>query len=215
MKNKINKYEKVLQMCCGEEKIHWSWMKSPFTIDDYGYATDSIMMIKIPNSIIGNTYEAHKDVPMAKIPEMFNITPTSLYYLDTQKLQKVLESLPLVDEMSEGKECLVCEGDGEVECPHCGSAIDCEECGGSGYTETPKPTDCKIPKGSVIKIGEICFSSKYLLKIMRITNTLEFKATIRLSIQSPSLATIFKIHDLCEILLMPAIGSPDVEIVLE
>lgn len=54
------------------------------------------------------------------------ITPNFMTY------EEWLKANPDIKEEETEETCTECGGDGEVECWHCGSAMDCEACDGTG-----------------------------------------------------------------------------------
>ena len=156
METKINNYEKVLQTCCSDDAGIRIWMEAPFTIGEFTYATDSYMMLRVPNSFLSMEYKSVRDLSNLAIPQMFDTTPAALYYFSPKKLQQLLGSLPQVPEIKEANDvCGECDGDGEMECEHCGSMVECDNCKGTGYLY--EPTGRMVTKNTNVKIGEIVF----------------------------------------------------------
>jgi len=112
-------------------------MRSPCTHGGWTYATDGRLIVRIP------------------APESIDV-PRPDYFPGADEIMKNFDpslcTTPFPDITTETKQvvcphcppgkCKKCDGDGELECWHCGFTNECKECEGTG--ETDYSGDCKV-----------------------------------------------------------------------
>lgn len=215
METKVNQYNKALEMCCGFEKYR-EWMGKPFRIGDFTYATDCYYLLRVSNALIDTHYgelspsrsERTKDA----ILKMFEAEECP-YTFAQQSLRDLFNSLPQEDEYDELEQvCPECEGDGELDCPHCGSTYQCDNCGGEGFLGKRKLTGRKKPENTPVKINKHVFNSDKLFRMLDIIETLGYVGDIGFNPNGKT--PIFNLGK-CDLVIMPTLSEHVVELHVE
>lgn len=131
-----------LQPFCAKENARW-YRDKPFFKDGFIYATDARILVRLPAPGEPDTPDAPalNDVDLS-MPEQATPWPQSepIFYEDTCA---ACEGDGFVGRV----ECSDCQGEGEVDCPHCGNDMTCEKCGGRCYISKGAPCEKCDGKG--------------------------------------------------------------------
>lgn len=215
METKVNQYNKALEMCCGFEKYR-EWMEKPFRIGDFTYATDSYYLLRVSNALIdthyGELYPIRSERTKDAILKMFEAEEYP-YTFAQQSLRDLFNSLSQEDEYDEPEQvCPECEGDGELDCPHCGSTYQCDNCGGEGFLDKRKLTGRKKPENTPVKINKHVFQSDKLFRMLDIIETLGYVGDIGFNPNGKT--PVFNLGK-CDLVIMPTLTEHEVELYVE
>ncbi len=114
------------------------WMTEPFGIGEYTYASNGVILVRVPRS----------DWPSCDLPEV--VRPAS--FAQIRKWlngSPAMAPIPAIPPGPFYEKCLWCAGSGEVEYD------ECEECDGEGVTE----------KKTYYRFGSRSFNARYLRMI--------------------------------------------------
>jgi len=120
----------LLKTFCGTDETRPSLME-PFSDDRYTYATDGRIIVRVPRieSITG--HEKHPQYACDLFPDESHYLPVEY----PQGLESFVAE-PVDCECCGGtgkqSKCRDCDGDGNKECPECGTVHKCESCRGTG-----------------------------------------------------------------------------------
>lgn len=186
----------LLESFCSKDTTRTN-LTHPFSFNDMTGATDGHVLI-----LIKGLPKEYEDTDL-KIDTV--LPPDNQEVLiDVEKFKKIIEQVPLVDEMIEEQNvCSECDGDGTIECDKCGSEVECEECEGTGYVmEKTKETGNKVPdRDCKIEIDGVIFHCYVIEKLILVLNEIEIKSFKWIS-KEPFRANKFEIDNII-VLLMP------------
>nr|OQX98383.1 MAG: hypothetical protein B6I27_02645 [Erwiniaceae bacterium 4572_131] len=204
-------YDDLLNIYTGYN-IFREWMKTPFIIDDFAYATDAHMLMKVPKKLTNVTKEANKNT-RESIKYLFdNIQLPLNIKINVAELEKQINTIPLVNEYSDidiKGNCNECDGDSTVrwEYKDYREYFDCPKCNGQGRIEEKhrRKTGKKIKnKNHLFKIDGMLFLEKYINNLVKVAKKLDEKEIVIISKMQSSM--MVKIKD-AEILLISKIPT--------
>ena len=99
------------------------WMTEPFGIGEYTYASNGVILVRVPWSVWPSYY-----LPEEARPASF---PTVMEWLDGSP---AMAPIPAIPPGPYYETCFMCGGSGEVQ-SDCGDIEECEECDGEGVIE--------------------------------------------------------------------------------
>ena len=136
------------------------WMAEPFGIGEYTYASNGVILVRVPRS----------DWPSADLPS--EVLPASFHrILKWLYDSPAMAPIPAIPPGPYYETCFMCGGSGEVDYDCCGGHIDeCEECDGEGVTE----------KKTYYRFGSRSFDARYLRMIKALPDS-------RLAIEGPQM----------------------------
>ena len=126
----------LMQFC--ERNAMRVWLAEPFGIGEYTYASNGVILVRVPWSVWPSYY-----LPEEARPASF---PTVMEWLDGSP---AMAPLPAIPPGPFYEKCLWCAGSGEVEYD------ECEECDGEGVIE----------KYTYYRFGTRSFNARYLRMI--------------------------------------------------
>ena len=197
-------YETILSWFVGHDEMR-PQLTTPFSNEDYYFATDAHKLIAIPKSLIildidRDEYSLHK-----KSVEMINGRRYESHPINTQTALGVFnDHINLIDELDRSRvtECGKCQGEGKVECPCCGHVSDCPDCDGNGETGIVTKTGEKIPDPEQrFLINKIKFKSCNILPIFNVAELLKID-TINWAISQSESFNVFEIGEI-KLICMP------------
>ena len=125
------------------------WMTEPFGIGEYTYASNGVILVRVPRS----------DWPSCDLPEV--VRPASF-----PQIRKWLNGspamapIPAIPPGPYYEKCFMCSGSGEVQ-SDCGDIEECEECDGEGVIE----------KHTFYRFGSRSFNARYLRMIQALPDS--------------------------------------------
>ena len=120
------------------------WMTEPFGIGEYTYASNGVILVRVPRSDWPSA-----DLPSEVLPASF---PQLMKWLDGSP---AMAPLPAIPPGPFYEKCLWCAGSGEVEYD------ECEECDGEGVIE----------KYTYYRFGTRSFNARYLRMIQALPDS--------------------------------------------
>lgn len=197
-------YKTILEWFVGHDKIRPSLM-TPFSNEDYCFATDAHKLIAIPKTIITLAVDRDEPALSKKAVEMIVKKPYREYPINTQYALDVFNPhINLIDELDKSgiTECDKCQGEGEVECPCCGNLSECPDCRGTGELGRVIKTGRKIPNPEQrFLINNVKFKSCNILPVFNAAQLLNVN-TINWVVSEAESANVFKVGDV-SIVVMP------------
>lgn len=132
--------------------------------NDHVYATDAHIMIKVPAKILRKRYKTNEKFPAAEnIFNQYDFSETGK--INTESLLNAVAEFNL-HRGYEYIKCDKCGGSGVLECEHCNSEYDCNDCkgtGNKGKNQLPlKVLICEDSNNSRIMIGNHYFNVEYI-----------------------------------------------------
>src|SRR5690606_34516422 len=121
----------IRKFCCTNR----SNLLKPCLVEDFVYATNAHVLIKCPLSSLSEQYENIKGFPDC---ESAYATIEKLKEPFTIDLINIREVMAKIEKHIVYHECDTCDGDGVIECHHCGSDVDCNDCDGKGESRSVK-----------------------------------------------------------------------------
>lgn len=120
----------------------------------HSYSTNGFVLIRVLGSYgtrkVDDTFPSVDSFDWSKLEQSTRCTPVNGdEFAKFKRIRECKTCDPRIQEVRRGT-CSDCHGSGEVECWHCGSDVECDECGGTGG-----PVVLAIPRS---KCPE-CFSS--------------------------------------------------------
>lgn len=140
---------------------------TPFVRSGWKYASDSKIIIRIKTDELDCGAEGMTVSTLEKVmgikdcPEHAKPWPNSDGKTKSKKCEGCRGS-----GMSGATECKKCLGTGIIECSHCGSEIDCDECDGEGIISDPKSPPCPEcgGKGEMESMADQCLGGKLTIR---------------------------------------------------
>lgn len=127
------------------------WMRKPFTIGRWTYATDGKILIRVP---------LRADVPYN--PDATEAV-TKIVRKPQSELQPLPHFLPVNLKNRWGKKCKACDWMGGKLCDACGHFETCKDCQGFAYTGN-------VPGSSPVEVGNTAIGTLYLSLIDTLPN---------------------------------------------
>jgi hypothetical protein len=179
-------------------------LAKPVMVGDRIYSTDARHLVSIPKDMTDTQYLEDSTFPDCEKVITGATKLDKPLFFDSKTLKETLDLIPLHNVYAE---CTQCEGEGTIECDHCGHFSDCEECNGSGETSLiiGKEIDNSEHR---IKISEGLFNASYIKKILE-ANEIE-NSEIRILSNTPNRAMLVEIGRIT-ILIMPQMQDPEAE----
>jgi hypothetical protein len=158
-------YDLILPYFLGDDDLRPAMQKVHKDENGYLYATDGHILIRVPHYKVCKQYEKIPAYPNAEkimqdaIKREGNITAT----IHTNELICMLVNA-VWRRIKYGDKCKECDGDGVIECEHCGSEYECKECKGNGKINIhiKEFSLLKSKDNYIIKIGSPTFKADYL-----------------------------------------------------
>lgn len=136
-----------IQKFCSKDPTRMT-LSQPFQIDEWVYATDGYLAIRIPaSSILDQIAQIDNESYIKTLRDFFSSDP-------------VLKSILAFPEKPEEKECALCQGEGIDTYGHCGHQAECTSCDGSGQALDDYQVD----------VGGILFSADVFSRIRGLPN---------------------------------------------
>ena len=123
----MNDVKELLQLFCSEDDMRYA-LSAPFTVGEFTYATDGMIMVWVPKM---EGMEGHENAPRGSLETVTGQVPAEAWDGEFFKLPK----LPL---WSHREPCDECDGEGESYCKHCDNRGECKACGGDGWDYPPQ-----------------------------------------------------------------------------
>ncbi|MCT3817113.1 hypothetical protein HZP37_13480 [Elizabethkingia anophelis] len=200
MNTKPNIYDYVLSMFVAQDDFRPAMMK-PFINDKHYCATNGHILCAVKKQNTGLKYSEDKDAPNAfKLIEDFvsdrevvvNRDEVMSEYFNSENQWKTKKL-----------SCEKCKGNGYESCKCCGNESECNECDGTGSSDTDVPFSKITLQGEQINFLERKLTPSLFHIVILTAYILESKEIIVKYLEcNPAKAIYFKIKE-CEILLMP------------
>lgn len=154
-----------LQEFCNREQEYFG---KPFSVGKYTYATDQVIVIRIPRV---EGFSENKVFP--NVVTIFKNLPSVKNFIDIPAYEN--HEIFCKECMGEGSisECLKCGGTGKVDCFECGQSMDCKDCDGTGKVPNG-PKECDVCGGTgtmiasqYIEISNGVDVSSYYLELLK------------------------------------------------
>jgi hypothetical protein len=126
-------YDLILPYFVGSDELRPAMQHVHGDENGFLYASDGNILIRVPKEKAGKEYPPIEGYPKAEhlIQNAFERDGNIIHTIETADLIKALANIAWMRVM-DGDKCKECDGDGVVECEHCGSSHDCRECKGTG-----------------------------------------------------------------------------------
>lgn len=176
MKNKPNNYDYALSLFRSTDKLRPA-MTKVFKQDKFYLATDSHTLIVIDSELTGLDYLEDEKAPNA-LALFDKISTNKEITFDRNEFLSKMISIEFEWE-NQYQECDKCKGQGIDTCPCCGNNNDCEECYGTGESETIIPFSYpRLTSDSLIELGDTTFNPNYLNRVLQVAFVLDEKNII-------------------------------------
>lgn len=208
-------YDFILPFYCGNDSLRPLLNIPNLDENGYVYATNAHVLIKVKKENLINEYKTEPKYPNAE--KMFSqLESSETVSIKTESIISLLSMLKWYKQQLI-IDCEKCDGQGEIECSHCGHDSECKECNGTGYTEKGDLQMGLLIKSnydSIIKIGTKYFDPN-LIHIIAISAAILHEDTITMHISENNLnANIFVIKE-AQIIVMPKLSDDGYNEVLD
>lgn len=175
-------------------------LNKPGIIDDYVYATDAHVCIRLPKKLCNLDYTNNAKFPKADqiYPSPYELERFNKIKVSSQDLLMDLFSCELHFLIYEN-ECKKCDGNGETECEHCHNDGECKSCKGTGTIDEIKPFSKLTIYGNDVIFHGKKYNPRFLYAIVQ--SAILLKADSIEYLYNESQKGIFKFSEL-EILVM-------------
>jgi hypothetical protein len=146
------KLEDLQKFCSNDESR--TGITQPFTWDSYTFATDGKIMVRVPKvegvleggnagrySTQPRLYECNHIIENGEPHLLLSLPP------NWRDIPDKTVPCPTCRGKKKGSECSECEGEGEIECDHCGHESECKNCDGTGFFGDTEGENCERCNG--------------------------------------------------------------------
>lgn len=154
-------------------------LTQPNKIGEMVYATDAHAIIAIPIHLLSGEYSMHEECPS----NMDKIVLTAIeqgrnmdgVVIDHEKLLALLNEVPTEPFYDD---CKKCEGEGTIECEHCGNTYDCKKCNGSG--SGTKIQGYSFVYHTFIEIYEVLYHPQLIEKLVTVQGMVQMPVVLKI-----------------------------------
>jgi hypothetical protein len=202
--------KEVLEMYTDEDHLR-PVFKTPFAQNGYVYATDGKILIRVPESAVGEAYP-HAEKPNASAVFIDTGKEASVTIRQLKKMLAKVKPIEEVHTVGKDVECEECRGFWEVTWSYerWEKDFECPVCNGSGYSSRKEeaPTGKMIlDKLAPVRLVDRLFRAGYLQTIVKTMELLGIhKVVMKYNENRDAEQAIFNLNPQVDVVLMPTLG---------